>query len=318
MSRVFITDAAAVDVASTQAKMDRRSAHSASPASSAASRPTSAANYFKSIELYRLAMGTFGKDAPRYTIGVSRRAERPPYPTPGPASYNPPSNPFGGSRLRHRFPGEVPASNPNYIDVDYVDTHRFPEAREAYIGTRFGKSFFQPIETPSPTYIPPSSLSSLTHLITNRTPIRNLTETPGPGEYTPRLVSLPRAPAYSVSGFPNRDQWLQNKENVPGPADYSPDPSKMRHKTPEWTVGKRSRLSKKRKHPNPPKSRFIAIGQFVIGLDVSMDVQEARRYLESHTDVKLFVSWIIDEILKLRPDNPAELFEEGGLKFGEA
>jgi hypothetical protein len=269
----------------------------------------------KSIELYRLAMGTFGKDAPRYTIGVSRREERPPPPTPGPGQYTPPCDAFASSRMKHRFPGAVPSSNSNYIDVDYLDTDRFPESHQSYIGNKFGKGFFLPIETPSPAYLPPSSLSPISHKITSRTPIRLAPDSPGPGQYTPRLASLPRAPAYSVSGIPSRDQWLQNKEGVPGPPDYNPVPAKVMPKPPEWTVGKRSRLSKKRRHPSPPKLRYLPLGWFVIPLESTNDVQEARTYLLAHPDIKQFIEWITDEIFGLKPDDPVEVFEDGGRRF---
>jgi hypothetical protein len=221
MSRVFLTDATSVDIDATQAKLDRRSRTPLS--SSTGSRPMTAASLFKNIDPYRFALGGFGKDAPKYTIGISRPEDRPIVPTPGPGAYSPPCDALASTKLKHRFPSAHPRSSSAYIDVDFRNTCRFPENRFAYIGARYSKDFYLPIQSPAPNYLPPSSLSPQTHKITSRTPIiLPGADSPGSCHYSPQKVSLRRAPAYSVSGVPDRDQWLLNSEGVPGPSDYSP------------------------------------------------------------------------------------------------
>lgn len=96
----------------------------------------------------------------------------------------------------------------------------------------------------------------------------------------------------------------------PGPSDYSPQHMVVTRKNPQWTIGKKSRKSKKRKNPNPPKSRFIGIDMFVIPLGLDSDVEADRRYIDEHPAIREMVHEVMEAILYNKPQEPLLMVKE--------
>lgn len=96
----------------------------------------------------------------------------------------------------------------------------------------------------------------------------------------------------------------------PGPSDYSPHHSVVNKSDPKWTIGKKSRKSKKRKNPNPPKSRFVGISMFVIPLGLDSDIEADRKYIDEHPAIREMIQDVMDVILANKPTEPMLMLKD--------
>ena len=263
-------------------------------------------------ELMRNSIGSsFGLDAPHITIGSSRPTQLPPAQSPGPATYNVPSDPRASTRrIYQRFPRAKSYEHPHDgADTELFDLRVFPQIRQSYIGCKPDRPFYDVVESPGPSYVPPSTLSLRSHKIASRSKERAPYVTPAPDAYSPRNPAEPRAPRFPLAGPKRRDGWI-HVGNDPGPADYKPKPEKTMPRDPEWTIGAKSRLSKKRKHPNPPKSRFFGIDRFVVPLDLSTDLEGDWRYLDAHPELRHMIQAVMERVIAEKPARPLDFVRE--------
>lgn len=253
----------------------------------------------------------FGKDAPRFTIGSSRRPPAPPEAVPGPGAYTPPADPATTRKMKIRFPMAQDRDTTISVDnVEMVNLRTFPEMKLLNIGARPNRPFYDVIESPGPNYLPSSSLSVRAHKIGgNRKPEVIDRSAPPPGTYTPKHPGESTAPRYTFSGPSSRDQWL-NIEGKPGPSDYRPKTTLIEKRVPEWTIGERSRRSNRRKHPNPPKSRFFGVDRFVIPLDMTADLDAEWSYIDTHPDLREVIKWVMNRIMDEKPMNPVAFMKK--------
>lgn len=194
--------------------------------------------YYKTRhDFYHSSVSNFGKDAPHYTIGSSRKQTKVPPSTPGPGSYTPPSNGDTQSHLKYKpkFPiakdynakgsknvlidGEIPPS----INVGFIYQPVFPSKKPISIGisrnaSKTGSSLdaislsYAVNNYPGPSYLPQSTLSTRAHRIAEKPKVKPPTEiNPGPGEYSPDPKynrKFSNSPAYTCQGPSRRDEWL--------------------------------------------------------------------------------------------------------------
>ena len=297
----------AVDVEQIAKKANRRR-----PRTALSQTWASVAHQRAQRELIRNSLGSsFGQDAPFVTIGSSRHTGVPPAQSPGPAAYNVPADPRASTRrIYQRFPRAKSRETPrDGADMELFDLRVFPQVREFNIGTKPERPFYDVIDSPGPSYVPPSTLSARSHKIVERSKERKPYLTPAPGTYSPKYPAEKRSPKFPLSGPKTRDAWMC-VENQPGPADYKPKVEKTLRREPEWTIGARSRLSKKRKNPNPPKSRFFGIDRFVVPLDLSMDLEEDWRYIDSHPELRTLIQTVMEHVIEEKPAHPLDFVRE--------
>lgn len=129
-----------------------------------------------------------------------------------------------------------------------------------------------------------------------------------------KLVNIYETEGNGVNEFYNR---TGGKDNLtipnctgPGPSDYSPVHSIVNKKEPEWTIGNKSRKSKKRKNPNPPKSRFVGISMFVIALGLDADVETEKKYIDEHPDIRTMIEDVMEIILSNKPEEPLLMMKD--------
>lgn len=159
--------------------------------------------------------------------------------------------------------------------------------------------------------MPPSTLSTRSHKIELRMPIKRDFETPGAGEYSPKDPAEKHRPEYQFSGPKRRDNWLDSDTHRnPGPSHYRPKVKVTQKKEPEWTIGEKSRRSSRRKHPNPPKSRFFGVDRFIVPLDASENLDADWKYIDSHPDIRDLIHFLMDRIIREKPEDPVGFIRE--------
>jgi hypothetical protein len=116
---------------------------------------------------------------------------------------------------------------------------------------------------------------------------------------------LPRNPAFSLSGPKFRDDWLIDTKDSPSPGQY--DPKGPRRLLPPWSLGEKSREGKAK--AESPKLLF-PVGAFLVKLDDTVTMDEARAYAASHPDLAHVVREIFELILATKPDSPIEALRD--------
>lgn len=274
-------------------------------------RPSTATGFRARIEFLFVSTSEFGKDAPKFTIPSSRKEDPAPPPSPGPGQYVIKPEPMD-RKIKPRFPmSSRKEKAPDTADVGFIDARSFPEIKPLKIGRKTGTSFFDPIQTPGPSYIPPSSLSSQSHRITSRTSnLENKTRelNPAPCSYNPKNPALPSVPVIVVKGPKHRDDWLNDPMRNPGPGQYSPNLAILFQRVPVWTIGEKSRRSKERRVISRPKSK--GIDRFVINLQPPYDDDECDAYIRTHPDLRGVIHDFMIDILRIKPDDPLTFLRE--------
>ena len=254
------------------------------------------------IDFY-IGVGDFGKTSTKVGIGYSRKEEKPPPPSPGPGQYDPPPHPISTA-----IPHRITTSHETIRDcmttnIDFIEHRIFPESHDFSIGHRSKLSIDYTVETPSPSYFNVSCFSKPKISIGSRREEKPLNNNPSPTAY--KIIEdqvYPRSPAYTLSGPLYRDDWITSTDETPSPGDYNPHrPVTL---IPSWTLGKRSRYSKKRKVIE--KLTPFAVGSFVVKLDSFVTVEEAQVYVESHPEIKSVVNEIFEVIYEAKPSNPIQ------------
>ena len=129
--------------------------------------------------------------------------------------------------------------------------------------------------------------------------------TPGPGSYSPNRVDLERPPSFYLSGPSSRDDWLKNSFKRPGPGAYSPslNYTSQSQSRPRWSFGDKSR---KRKRSNPP----IAVDRVFVRLEQGMNREKTLTFLEKRPEIKEFVAELLDEIIRMKPEDPVQYLRD--------
>lgn len=262
---------------------------------------------------YMLAAGNnFGKDAPKYTIPSSRKEEIITFPLPGPGEYEI-TNINEYRKIKYVFPKSRPQTvtvSPT-ANVEFSNYRSFPEIKEMHIFNKSKFEFYDVIESPGPEYVPKETITQIPHKISVKerddSDLKNAHI--GPGSYTLKYPYMPRDPAFNFYGPKRRDDWIADHRNHPGPGEYNPNIVKKRE--PEWTIGRKSRLSRRNKSLNPKmKKDIIAVDQCIISLDQLVNPVAGRQYIMTHPQLREVVHEMIDVILNVKPDDPVAYLED--------
>lgn len=273
--------------------------------------------YQKALIQARLYAGcSFGKDAKKITIGIPRQEMRPAQAIPGPGSYNPPTQPIS-HRLRTMISDYYPEKDFTTLTsgIDYRSRSIFPEQLHTpKVGERLKYDYWTLPETPPPNYVNKRPFAEVpSHKIQDRRERKIVNDNPGPGAYDAlqsyKTIHDSTRSTHLVMGNDRRGHWMVSEKN-PSPADYSPNKNNVLVHEPSFTIGKKSRRSRRelsrRKNGLSSSDRQATIGVdvFLIKLDPSIDEQEARNYVRSHPDLKNVLHDVIQEILREKPIAP--------------
>lgn len=273
-----------------------------------ASRPRSGIKYI-------LMNGNFGKDAPKFTIPSSRRDNTPPIPLPGPGAYNVPDN-LDYRKIKPVFPTSRPqtvAVSPT-ANAEIPDIRTFPETKPVTIGTRDKFTYYDVIDTPGPNYAPSSDLDRKTHRILSRNDNERVieeTKNLGPGAYNVTNPSLPRPPAFNFAGPKHRDDWMIDKQGIPGPGSYVFNPNSLLTREPNWSIGRKSRLNRRDRHSTPPQPKdLIAVDQCYVNLALLPNPKAARQYIMVHPEIRQVVHQLLEIVLDEKPEDPIQFLHD--------
>ena len=266
-----------------------------------------------SLQYQTVTNSTFGKDAPHFTIGSSRRDFVPPFPSPGPGAYDP-----GDVKNYRRVPYVFPRSQQRdkapgiTANIEVPDTRVFPDIRDVHIGLRDKLYYGEILDTPGPYALPEPKYERIMHKIALRPVSRDADKTAhlGPGTYDVKYTENRHEPSYLFSGPTERDKWMTLNASVPGPGSYNTSCKEMLPSEPKWTIGRKSRLTRRSRGSVPSKPKdLMAVGQCIVDLSVMPNPEASRQYLMSHPAVRALVQEIFDAVFMLKPDDPIEMLE---------
>lgn len=265
-----------------------------------------------SIKFMLAAGNNFGKDAPKFTIASSRKEEIITFPLPGPGHYDV-SDINEYRKIKHVFPrsNQQTVTISPTANVDFSNYRSFPEIRDVHIFNRNKSEFYDLIESPGPEYVPKTIVTQIPHKISVKevddSDLKNAHI--GPGSYTIKYPNMPREPSFNFYGPKKRDDWIADGRNMPGPGQYEPKIVKKRE--PGWTIGRKSRLSRRNKSlNNASKKDLIAIDQCIIRLEMLSNPSAARQYIMTHQSLRDVVHEMIEVILNVKPDDPVAYLED--------
>lgn len=249
----------------------------------------------------------FGKDAPKITIGTSRRESLPSVFSPGPGTYDPPRQPLS-HRLDHIFPRSREEKNATTLTshIDYINQPQFPERRSIKIGKRDGHDFFFLNDSPGPSYLPENKPTGRVPKIGLRFRSRSVESGPGPGTYDPNDSFMYSTRVTQLaSGAGKRTAWMVGDKN-PGPGAYNPETTLAKPREPSFTIGGRSRPNRRRdKKMGNVKPVQLGIDVFLITIkDPKMSEAEIMDYVRSHGELKSVLHEVMAEILEEKPEAP--------------
>lgn len=252
------------------------------------------------IDFY-VGVPEFGSDAPKVRIGTSRLETRPRHSTPAPGYYNPIS-PIS-KKLPHKITSshDWPKSTMN-TNIDYINHTTFPNKKPATIGIRDGTTFFHMTNGPPCRYYPGISFDKPKVVISEKFPEPKENGIPGPGAYNPDF-GLKKPPAFPLMGPKYRSDWMVDPHNSPSPVQYNP--TKQTKQMPFWSIGNKSRSKKRWKRVTP-----FAIDQFVVKLDESITVKDARAYVDAHDELKQIIRELFDLVYREKSETPLELIRD--------
>jgi hypothetical protein len=173
-------------------------------------------------------LAQFGQTAPAITIGCSRPRARAPDDSPGPGAYEVPSD-----ALRVAVPHQIqarPESSYATISsaIDFMPAPAAPRAL-ARIAERSALRYFEPAESPPPSYLPGPTMGARPLTIGARARQPAPAPAPGPGAYAVGDAHLLRAPVFTIPRAPARELW--RPQGVPvGPGQYDVQPRLARPK----------------------------------------------------------------------------------------
>ena len=172
------------------------------------------------IDLTKLASldpNAFGKDGIKWTIGSSRKDAREYEASPGPARYDifsfPPSTPAYSISPRREMDYRTITSN-----IETPCLRSYPKISRKTIGVKLDTNHWPGADSPSCCYTLPQAMEKPKIKIGTRPSERVRLVTPGPGHYSPRVVTtsakMVTMPKHSV-----RDLFGSSVKN-PGPGQY--------------------------------------------------------------------------------------------------
>jgi hypothetical protein len=101
---------------------------------------------------------------------------------------------------------------------------------------------------------------------------------------------------------------MVNRQEVPGPGYYQTMLCGTLPTEPHWTIGRKSRLSRRDRAavPNRPKD-LLVVDQVIVDLEVLPNPAAAREYAATHSALRLIVREIFEIIYAQKPEDPIEL-----------
>lgn len=289
-----------------------------------------------------LGRSTFGEDAPHFTIPSSRRdsasfQEQSQFPGPGAydifnntkpiSSRIAPTAQFRSASLDKGIASAFNNDETLTSNIDFIDNRQFPQSKPVYIGVRTKHDFYDIIDSPGPSYVPPLPDTRIHHRILssgrdyNSESAKANTDPIGPGAYNVKYTLLTkREPSYNIGDSSSRGNWMTASESSVGPGSYNPVVTTK--KEPQWSIGKKSRPSgnsryefidydekiKRKASKNVPKD-LIAVDQLIIHLEILKDPKGARSYIVNHPQLRNIVHQILELVLAEKPDNPVAFIE---------
>lgn len=244
----------------------------------------------------------FGKDAPKITIGCSRQEPPAPPKMPGPGAYNPKEV---DRTIKRTFPRSKSVDHIGVTaKIDFINYREYPNLKQRTIGKRDGHPFFNINDSPAPNFVP-NYVPSRTHKIQTRKRERAIEDSPGPGEYDPSYGFLYEPIPIHFKHEKDRSGWLIDQKKNPGPGIYSPDGNVVKPHEPAYTIGGRSRSSRRKsRRGGRPKPNVIGIDVFVIKLDSTFDMDEVKRYIVTHPQLYSIVHEFMELVTRDKPYAP--------------
>ena len=304
----------------SEEKMQHAKTADSSPAKKQCARTmTRAGNRSVSILAYKrpqtnmlcCLQSSFGKDAPKISIGCSRPQPVFPNRDPGPGAYTP-KDPGESRKIYHQIPKAVDKPiKSETADINFINYRVFPKIRPQTICKTGHQDYFSfDPNIPGPVYDPPSTFSNKGHKIEPlRTERKIQDSTPGPGYYSPK-DDPPKGSFFYTTSPRNTDHYA--KSIAPGPGTYNPNFYAELSVQPRWSIGKKGRFRKRRKcdPPEVPKGKLIGISSFLVQLDPSMNESDVLKFVANHPELKLLITEVIDQILVDKPENPLGYIRE--------
>lgn len=164
-----------------------------------------------------IELDKFGNFSPQWTIPSSRKEERPPPIYPSPGQYNPPRMacvPRGGSPIS---PRPIYSDRTVTSDIDMTTPRTYPYLKKRTIGSRKSTYFYDMTDGPPTLYKFKTTLDNRGRSIGKKHKER-LADLPGPGDYNPRLKSVPKLT--TISRSTDRELFQLATIKNPGPSDY--------------------------------------------------------------------------------------------------
>ena len=250
---------------------------------------------------------TFGKDAPKISIGCPRPKPIITNNLPGPGAYNP-LNTEHTRKIYHKISKSVDVPRKKITsDIDFINYRMFPQYSPQTIPKTCHSDYYDyDSSIPGPQYNPRPIYTSYTHKILDRRPERSASEdVPGPGYYSPKYDDYR---GYFYTSNAKRSTDIIPTDDSPGPGAYNPNFNAEIEGMPKWSFGKkaRNRIRKKHEPPEVPKGKLIGVAQFLIPLEPTMDEDEVLKFIGNHPDLKKVITEMMDEVLKYKPDYPLE------------
>lgn len=178
----------------------------------------------------------FGADAPSWTIGGSRRPDKPPPDFPSPDHYDVPLNPCY-KKLSHTIQErELMDYRTITSDIDFIDRKEITNVKNATIGSLDGTSFIPKSHSPAPSYHPDDykpKHNYKQHVIEKKYAPEKRDVIPSPQDYHPTDINRPNTPCYSLPRAPIKRFSDEIKSEVPGPGSYNVGPQVKR--APRWS-----------------------------------------------------------------------------------
>ena len=129
----------------------------------------------------------------------------------------------------------------------------------------------------------------------------------GPGCYNPNYVHIRREPAFFFSGPKNRHKWMEDGKDIPGPGSYNTDCREMLKREPKWTIGRKSRPSRRTRNSLPTKPKdLIAVDQCIVDLSVIPNPAACRQYIIAHPEIRYVVGAMLHAVFLEKPENPVD------------
>ncbi|OHT10592.1 hypothetical protein TRFO_19983 [Tritrichomonas foetus] len=185
-----------------------------------------------------------GCDSPRWHFPRAQNIEEKDRKVPGPGYYD--QSPPKSAKLSTKIRPRHKEKKPEFSNVPYENTRRFPETKNRKIGEKFDTNGYWATDNkvPGPSWVPESTVSERRKKgnlkIGEKFKEKDTSLMPGPSDYFPADPGKRSYNSFTMKGPMHRDDWLPKDKCIPGPGQYN---IKSENNMPRWSIGDKSRNS---------------------------------------------------------------------------